>query len=190
MALTGYQLQYKRRMKKALALRAKADRQARFLVARLATVLALGETAADHIGRINTLYGTNMSLRTDLVDGYRLAGTAVERDGAVTVLLTGKRPVPDGQVAVDGLSVLIRFRTGATATRARMLAAITEHQAAIRAMVQRPPAMGIDARRGELLILIGAHAAAGDVAVLKRRIEALTGVPVRIATTGRPGLDL
>ncbi|MFD2717470.1 hypothetical protein ACFST9_02005 [Hymenobacter monticola] len=76
MALTGYQLQYKRRMKKALALRAKADRQARFLVARLATVLALGETAADHIGRINTLYGTNMSLRTDLVDGYRLAGTA------------------------------------------------------------------------------------------------------------------
>ena len=124
--------------------------------------------------------------------GYRdrLAGTAVERDGAVPVLLTGKRPVPDGQVAVDGLSVLIRFRTGATATRARMLAAITEHQAAIRAMVQRPPAMGIDARRGELLILIGAHAAAGDVAVLKRRIEALTGVPVRIATTGRPGLDL
>lgn len=76
MALTGYQLQYKRRIKKALALRAKADRQARFLVARLATVLALGETAAGRIERIGTLYGTNMSLRTDLVDGYRLAGTA------------------------------------------------------------------------------------------------------------------
>ena len=77
MALTGYQLQYKRHMKKALALRAKADRQARFLVARLATVLALGETAAGRIERISTLYGTSMSLRTDLLDGYRLAGTAV-----------------------------------------------------------------------------------------------------------------
>ena len=76
MALTGYQLQYKRRMKKALALRAKADRQARFLVARLATVLAQGEVAADRIRRINTLYGTNLSQRTDLVDGYRVAGSA------------------------------------------------------------------------------------------------------------------
>ena len=76
MALNGYQLQYKRRMKKALALRAKADRQARFLVARLVTVLAQGEAAAVRIGRLNTLYGTNMSQRTDLVDGYRVAGTA------------------------------------------------------------------------------------------------------------------
>jgi hypothetical protein len=89
MALTGYQLQYKRRMKKALALRAKADRQARFLVARLATVLALGETAADHIGRINTLYGTNMSLRTDLVDGYRLAGTVVALNQVAAASLSG-----------------------------------------------------------------------------------------------------
>ena len=76
MVLTGYQLQYKRRMKKALALRAKADRQARFLVARLATVLAQGEVAADRIRRINTLYGTTLSQRTDLVDGYRVAGSA------------------------------------------------------------------------------------------------------------------
>jgi hypothetical protein len=89
MALTGYQLQYKRRMKKALALRAKADRQARFLVARLATVLALGETAADHIGRINTLYGTSMSLRTDLVDGYRLAGTAAALNQVAAASLGG-----------------------------------------------------------------------------------------------------
>ena len=89
MALTGYQLQYKRRMKKALALRAKADRQARFLVARLATVLALGETAADHIGRINTLYETNMSLRTDLVDGYRLASTAAALNQVAAASLGG-----------------------------------------------------------------------------------------------------
>ena len=89
MALTGYQLQYKRRMKKALALRAKADRQARFLVARLATVLALGETAANHIGRMNTLYSTNLSLRTDLVDGYRLAGTAAALNQVAAASLGG-----------------------------------------------------------------------------------------------------
>lgn len=130
---------------------------------------------------------------TEWIEGEyrdRLAGTVVERDGAVTVLLTGKRPVPDGEVATDGLSIPIRFRTGATATRAQMLAAISEHQATIRAMVQRPPAMGIDARRGELLVLIGAADAAGDVAALKKRIESLTDVPVRIATSGRPELDL
>lgn len=130
---------------------------------------------------------------TEWVEGEyrdRLAGTVVERDGAVTVLLTGKRPVPDGQVSIDGLSVPIRFRTGATATRAQLLAAINQHQATIRAMMTRPPAMGVDARNGELLVLIGASDATGDVAGLRKRIEALTGVPVRIATTGRPELDL
>ena len=89
MALTGYQLQYKRRMKKALALRAKADRRTRHLVARLITALTQGETAADHIGRINTLYGTDVSLRTDLVDGYRLAGTAVALDQVAAASLGG-----------------------------------------------------------------------------------------------------
>ena len=130
---------------------------------------------------------------TEWIEGEyrdRLAGTSVEQDGAVTVLLTGKRAVPDGQVTIDGLSIPIRFRIGATATRTQMLAAIADHQAAIRAMVQRPPAMGIDARNGTLLVLIGATDAAGDVAALKRRIELLTGVPVRIATSGRPELDL
>lgn len=89
MALTGYQLQYKRRMKKALALRAKADRRARHLVARLITALAQGETAANRIARINALYGTTMSLRTDLVDGYRLAGTAAALDQIATASLGG-----------------------------------------------------------------------------------------------------
>ena len=89
MAFTGYQLQYKRRMKKALALRAKADQQARFLVARLATVLAQGEVAADHIGRINTLYSTNLSQRTDLVEGYRVAGTAAALNQIAATSLGG-----------------------------------------------------------------------------------------------------
>ena len=89
MALSGYQLQYKRRMKKALALRAKADRQARFLVALLATVLAQGEVAAGRIGRINTLYGTALSQRTALVDGYRVAGTAAALNAVAAASLGG-----------------------------------------------------------------------------------------------------
>ena len=76
MALTNYQLQYKRRMKKALALRTQADRKARNLAARLVAALTDGETAANHISRINALYGTALSQRTDLVDGFRQAGTA------------------------------------------------------------------------------------------------------------------
>ena len=89
MALTGYQLQYKRRMKKSLALRAKADRQARFLVARLANVLAQGEVAANRIGRINLLYGTNLSQRTDLVDGYRVAGATAALNQVAAASLGG-----------------------------------------------------------------------------------------------------
>ena len=89
MALTGYQLQYKRRMKKALALRAKAERQARFLVARLVTVLVQGELAATRIDRINTLYGTALSLRTDLVNGYRLADASTALNQVAATSLGG-----------------------------------------------------------------------------------------------------
>jgi hypothetical protein len=107
MALTGYQLQYKRRMKKALALRAKADRQARFLVARLVSVLAQGETAADHIGRINTLYGTNLSQRTDLVEGYRVAGTSTAISQVATTSLGGAPAVVFVNLPVNSAGVML-----------------------------------------------------------------------------------
>ena len=58
-------------------------------MARLTTVLALGETAVDHIERIGMLYGTNLSLRTDLVDGYRLAGTAAALNQVAAASLGG-----------------------------------------------------------------------------------------------------
>ena len=101
MALTAYQLQYKRRMKKALALRARADRRARALTARLVAVLADGSTAAAHIGRMNTLYGTAVSPRTDLLNGFSTAGTsagltsvaAASLDGTPAVVFSN---IPDG----------------------------------------------------------------------------------------------
>jgi hypothetical protein len=130
---------------------------------------------------------------TDWIEGRyrdRLAGIAVEPGGAVSVLLTGRAPVEDGEVTVGDLRVPIRFRTGAKATHTQLLDALTRHQAAIRAMVGRPPGMGLDARRGELVVLISNADARGDIAGLRRSIETLTGVPVRIAATTEPQLDL
>ena len=68
-------------MKKALAPRARADRRARALIARLVTALADGGTAAAHIGRLNALYGTPVSPRTDLLNGFSTAGTAAGLNG-------------------------------------------------------------------------------------------------------------
>ena len=89
MALTAYQLQYKRRMKKAMALRARADRRARALTARLVAVLADGSTAAAHIARLNTLYGTAVSTRTDLLNGFSTAGTSAGLTSVAAASLDG-----------------------------------------------------------------------------------------------------
>ena len=101
MAYSAYQVQYKRRIKKALALRARADRQARALAARLATALALGETAADHLSKINGLYGTAVSERTDLVEGYRQAGTSAGLSTVAAASLDGTPVVVFANIA-DG----------------------------------------------------------------------------------------
>ena len=89
MALTAYQLQYKRRMKKALALRGRADRRARALTARLVAALTDGSTAAAHIGRLNKLYGTAVSTRTDLLDGFVAAGTSAGLTSVAAASLDG-----------------------------------------------------------------------------------------------------
>lgn len=130
---------------------------------------------------------------TEWIEGRyrdRLAGISIGADGAVSVLLTGNEPVADAEIREGDLVVPVRFRIGAKATRVELLDALNRHQAAIRAMLTRPPAIGVDARQGTLLILIGAGDAGGDVAALRRRIEGVAGVPVRLATSGRPDLDL
>lgn len=130
---------------------------------------------------------------TEWIEGRyrdRLAGIAIEADGTVAVLLTGSDVVRDGEIRVGDLTIAVRFRVGAMATRTQLLDALNRHQVAIRTMLGRPPAIGVDARHGALLVLIGASDAAGDVAALRRRIADLTGVPVRIAISGRPDLDM
>ena len=76
MALTAYQGQYKRRMKKALRLRALTDKQARALALRLANVLLRGEMVTYLVAQLNAVYRTSVSDRTDLQDAFKAANTA------------------------------------------------------------------------------------------------------------------
>jgi hypothetical protein len=122
----------------------------------------------------------------------RLAGISIEHtpEYRIVVLLTGDEPVPDSAfAALSGLTVPIHFRTGAAATREQVVAAISTHQAAIRAALRHPPGLGADPRTGEMVVMVhGSDAAAGHD-VLKARFEALTGVPVRIRELDRAEAD-
>ena len=119
----------------------------------------------------------------------RLAGIAVEHRAGllVRVLLTGDAPVADRHLLVDGADVAIEFRTGALASRAQLEAALSQHQAAIRAMLRRPPGMGVDARTGALVVLV-ASSEMGDYAPgeLEQRLADLTGVPTVVRPLDAP----
>jgi hypothetical protein len=119
----------------------------------------------------------------------RWAGIAIEHlpTYRIVVLLTGTDPVPDQQVVAGGMTVQIVFRTGATATREAVLAAITAYQAKIHDSLPHPPGLGVDQRTGELVVMI----ASGDAdldrhGALRTRIAAMTDVPVRIDVVDRP----
>lgn len=123
----------------------------------------------------------------------RLAGIAIDHrpDFGIVVLLTGDDPVPDTVIDVDGTSVPVRVRTGAQATRAALVDAITVHQQAIRDSLVSPPGLGVDQRTGELVAVVSA----GDVAregeqALRDRLAASMQVPVRLRVVNQPALDL
>jgi hypothetical protein len=125
--------------------------------------------------------------------GARLAGIAIEHVPAfrIVVLLAGGPPVPGRILPAGGMTVPVDFRTATSATHVQLLAALTEHQAAIRAALRRPPGIGIDQRTGELVVLVaGIDADRDGVATLQARFAALTGVPVRVRAVDRPAFDL
>ena len=72
-------------------------------------------------------------------DAKRLAGISIEHepDYRIVVLLTGSKPVADE--TAQGVPVI--FRTGAPATRTRILKAIDKHAKDIRAAVPRRPGL-------------------------------------------------
>jgi streptogrisin C len=114
----------------------------------------------------------------------RLAGVSVQHrpDYRYIVYLTGARSVAPTAVSAGPMRVPVQFRTGAKASRERVLWALTHHQPGIRAALSGTPSMGIDPRTGELVV-IAAEAVvdrAGGAAALDARLTALTGVPVRV----------
>jgi streptogrisin C len=121
------------------------------------------------------------ALRVEFRD--RLAGISVRhRPGfGIDVLLTGDAPVAPRWATGGGVAVPIIFRTGAPATRDQLLAALTQHQAAIRAMLPRPPGLAVDPRTGTLALVVStADAANYAPGELESEISALTGVPVSL----------
>ncbi len=104
----------------------------------------------------------------------------------IDVLLTGVTPEPDRQIDAAGMQVTVAFHTGALATRAQLLAALTTHQAAIRAALSRPPGLAVDARTGALVVLVaGADLDRQPAAALEQRFADLTGVPVSVRLLDR-----
>lgn len=111
--------------------------------------------------------------------GRRLAGISIQHspDWRVLVLLTGRRAVRDRIVEAGGVRVPVSFRTGAPATQAEIGRAMARHRRAIQAAFPRFQGMGADPATGELVLV--ARGEAPDSS-LDARMEALTGVPVRI----------
>ena len=64
MALTAYQTQFKRRMKRAIRLRAKADQKARRHTQLLADAIGAAEDAATQMNALNQLYNVDVSTYT------------------------------------------------------------------------------------------------------------------------------
>jgi hypothetical protein len=122
----------------------------------------------------------------------RLAGIAIDQAPAfrLVVLLTGDQPVADQVVEAGGLAVPVVFRTGAAATLDQLTAALRERQAAIRAALAHPPGMGIDQRTGELVVVVAAADLDAEGAeALAARLGGVAGVPVRVRSIDRPGVD-
>ncbi len=124
----------------------------------------------------------------------RLAGISVEHrpDYRYIAYLTGDAPVPATSVATGTTRVPVVFRTGAKASRDRVIWAMTNHQSAIRAAFPSPPGMGLDPRTGELVIIVGRAVAAADggSAAVDAKLEALTGVPVQVRVVERVDVNL
>ncbi len=129
-----------------------------------------------------------------IADDYRarLAGIAIEHRPAYHILvsLTGTTPVAEQRIKVGTTTVPIVFRTGARVTRERVIWAMTNKQAAIRAALRTPPGMGLDPRTGELVVTIGSADARNGVDVIRQRIEAIAGVPVQVRALDHVDVNL
>ena len=122
----------------------------------------------------------------------RIAGISIQHrpDFRINVYLTGSDAVPNETLQLGGMTVPVTFRTGARASRDRVIWAVTWHQAQIRAMFSRPPAMGLDPRTGELVVLITSGEAKSGVEQWRQKVERVAGVPVSIRVADQVDVNL
>ena len=122
----------------------------------------------------------------------RVAGISIEHQPVLRILvyLTGDAAVPEQRVAAGGMIVPIVFRTGAKVSRDRVIWAMTWHQGAIRAALPSPPAMGLDPRTGELVVIVPSATAAKGAEAIRARLEAIAGVPVRLRVLDQVDVNL
>jgi len=117
----------------------------------------------------------------------RLAGLYVAHEGGfrIVVLLTGDAPVAPRTIVAGGLAVPVVFQTGAPATRAQILDALTAHQADIRALLHSPPGMGVDPRTGMLAVMVNSRDVGPDgTTALAARFTQIAGVPAEVFAWG------
>ena len=118
----------------------------------------------------------------------RLVGVSIDHAPVlrVVVLLTGTVPVTETIIVVDGLVLPIVFRTGAPTTGDDVIRAMLQRGPELNALLPQNRGMGLDARSGELVVLIRAlDAARPDLIALRERAEVLTGVKVRFDLADR-----
>ena len=118
----------------------------------------------------------------------RLVGVSIDHAPTlrIVVLLTGTAPVAQSSFAVDGIVVPIVFRTGATVTGDDVIRAMLQRGPELNALLPNNRGMGLDARSGELVVLVrAADADRLDLMAIRERAEALTGVKVRFDLADR-----
>ena len=142
-----------------------------------------GVTPAEALRRLRAL-SDSVAATDRIAEAHRdrLAGVTIEHrpDLRIVVYLTGTEAVPDQSIEAAGMTLPITFRTGAKATRDRLIWAMTWHQAAIRAALPMAPAMAPDPRTGELVIVVGSDTPPGGTDALRAKLSLLSGVPVRL----------
>ena len=150
------------------------------------------DVPADEALRRLTAQAESVAVTDRLAERHRarLAGIAIEHRPVwrIVVHLTGDTPVRPEHVVLGGMVVPIAFETGARATRERVIWAMTYHQQQLRAALRGPPAMGLDPRTGELVVVLSNSSEKRDA--LEARLSRIAGVPVAVRLVERTDVNL
>jgi streptogrisin C len=117
----------------------------------------------------------------------RLAGIAIEHEPIyrIVVLLKGGKAVADETIEAARMTVPVVFRTGAPATREKILKAIEKRGARLRSAFPDARGMGADPRTGELVLMVGdATRSDEELAGMAARASDIAGVRTEVRPVG------